>query len=176
MMLDSLINSNIHTFLIKEIRRKLTEMEKTNWKIQFCWIKAHIRIQGNELAGTLPKEAATNSDITECYKKVPKSVVISEFNGISLEKWQREWDQTTKGEITKEFFPVVADILSMKINITQNFTSMVTGHGNIKSYLHLFKIIETPLCPCGTKDQRIDHLLLECELLNKERDSLISTV
>jgi hypothetical protein len=105
-----------------------------------------------------------------------KSVVISELNGISLEKWQREWDQTTKGEITKDYFPIVADRLSVKINITQNFTSMVTGHGNIKSYLHQFKIIETPLCPCGTKNQTIDHLLFECELLNKERDSSISTV
>ena len=29
---------------------------------------------------------------------------------------------------------------------------------------------------CGTKDQTIDHLLFECELLNKERDRLILTV
>ena len=53
---------------------------------------------------------------------------------------------------------------------------MVTGHGNIRSYLHRFKIIDTPTCPCGTKDQTIDHLLYECELLNKERDSLKSSV
>ena len=53
---------------------------------------------------------------------------------------------------------------------------MVTGHGNIRSYLHRFKIIQTPICPCGTKDQTIDHLLFECELLNKERDTLILTV
>jgi hypothetical protein len=59
--------------------------------------------------------------------------VISELNGISVEEWQREWDQTTKGEIIKEYFPVVADRLSMKINITQNLTSMVKGHGNITS-------------------------------------------
>ena len=59
----------------------------------------------------------------------------------------------------------------MKINITHNLTTMVTGHGNIKSY---FKIIETSACPCGNKDQTIDHLLLECELLQRERDSLIS--
>ena len=64
----------------------------------------------------------------------------------------------------------------MKINITQNFTTMVTGHGNISSYLHRFKITETPTCPCGTADQTIDHWLFECELLNKERDNLISTV
>ena len=115
-------------------------------------------------------------DIIECYKKVPKSVVLSELGGIRVEKWQREWDQTTKGAITKEYFSVVAEKLQMKINITQNFTTMVTGHGNIRSYLHRFKIIETPICSCGTAEQTIDHVLFECALLNKERDSLITTV
>jgi hypothetical protein len=86
------------------------------------------------------------------------------------------WDQTTNGEITREYFPVVAERLQMNINITQNFTTMVTGHGNIRSYLHRFKIIETPVCPCSSTDQTIDHLLFECELLNKERDQLISTI
>jgi len=102
--------------------------------------------------------------------------VISALVEMSVEKWQRKWDQTTKGKITKEYFPIVADRLNMKINITHNFTSMVTGHRNIRSYLHRFKTLETPTCPCGTKDQTRDHLLYECEVLNKERDSLISTV
>jgi len=176
MTLDSLKNSNIHMFFIEEIRRKLTEMGKINWKIQFCWVKAHVEIQGNLLADTLAKEAVMKADIIECYKKVPKSVVMSELGGMSVVKWQREWDQTTKGEITKEYFPVFADRLKMKINITQNCTTMVTGHGNIRSYLHCFKIIETPICPCGTTDQTIDHLLFECELLNKERDKFISRI
>jgi hypothetical protein len=104
------------------------------------------------------------------------TTLIQYNNCISVEKWQREWGQITKAEITKAYFPVVADRLSMKINITQNFTSMIMGHGNIKSYLHRFKITETRLCPCGTEDQTKDHLLFECELLNKERHSLISTV
>jgi ribonuclease HI len=87
MTLDSLKNSKIHTFLIEEMRRKLTEMGKINWKIQLCWVKAHIGIHGNELADTLAKEAATNADIIECYKKVLKSVVISELGEISVEQW-----------------------------------------------------------------------------------------
>jgi ribonuclease HI len=152
MTLDSLKNSKIYTFLIEEIRRKLTKMEKINWKIQLCWVKVHVGIQGSELADTLAKEAVTNADITECYKKVPKSVVISELGEISVKKWQREWDQTTKEKIIKEYFPIVSDRLNMKINITRNFTSMVRGHANIISYLHRFKILETPTCPCGTKD------------------------
>jgi ribonuclease HI len=103
MTLDSLKNSKIHTFLIEEIRRKLMQVGKINWKIQLCCVKAHIEIQGNELADTLAKEAATNTDIMECYKKVPESVVRSELGEKSVEKWQRDWDQTTKGQITKEY-------------------------------------------------------------------------
>jgi hypothetical protein len=53
---------------------------------------------------------------------------------------------------------------------------MITGHGNLKSYLHKFQIIESPTCPCGTTDQTIDHLLFQCDLLGKERDKLISGV
>jgi ribonuclease HI len=176
MTVDSLKNNNILTFLMEEIRRKEAEMGKINWKIQFCWVKAHARIQGNELADTLTKEAATNADIRECYKKVPKSVVLSELGGICDERWQREWDQTAKGAISNEYFQVVAERLKTQINITQNFTTMVTGHGNVRSYLHRFKIIETPICPCGTAAQTIDQLLFECELLNKERDNLKSTI
>jgi hypothetical protein len=71
-------------------------MGKVNWNIQFCRVKAHIGIPGNELAGTLAKEAATDKGIIECYKKVPKGVVTSELGGKSVEKWQREWDQTTR--------------------------------------------------------------------------------
>jgi len=145
MTLDSLKNSNIHTYLIEETRRKVAEMGEIKWKIQLCWVKDHVGIQGNETADTLAKEAATNADIMECYKKVPKSVVLSEVGGMSVQKWQGEWDKTTKGAITKEYFPVVAERLKMKINITQNFTTMVTGHGNIGSYLHRFKISETPI-------------------------------
>ena len=77
-------------------------MGKINWKIQICWVKAHAGIQGNELADTHSKEATTNEDITECYKKVPKSEVVSELEVISIKKWQSEWDQTTNGETTKE--------------------------------------------------------------------------
>jgi hypothetical protein len=38
----------------------------------------------------------------------------------------------------------------MKITFTPNFTAMVTAHGKTRSYLHRFKIIESPVCP-GTR-------------------------
>jgi hypothetical protein len=53
---------------------------------------------------------------------------------------------------------------------------MVTGHGNIKSYLYRFKIIQTPNCPCGNDNQTTDQLLLECALLQEDRERLIAAV
>jgi hypothetical protein len=83
-----------------------------------------------------------------------------------------ELDPYNKGTNYKR----VEERLKLKINLTSKFTTMVTGHGNIRSYLYRFKILETPICSCGTEDQTIDHLLYECERLNKERDKLISKV
>jgi hypothetical protein len=61
---------------------------------------------------------------------------LSELNDHSVAKWQSEWYNKTKGAIMKSFSPKIADRLKMKINVTPNLTSMVTGHGDIKSYLH----------------------------------------
>jgi hypothetical protein len=174
--LDSLSNNSIHTFLIEEIRRKVYEMENKDWKIRFRWIKGHAGTWGNELADQLAKEAAANKDIPESYSRVPKSVIKSELEATSVQKWQREWDNTTKGKITKDYFPEEAGRLNTKIHNTQNLTTIITGHGNIKTYLHRFKIIDSPKCPCGHNEQTTEHLLLDCTLLNKERNRLISAV
>ncbi len=84
----------------------------------------------------------SSTDTPESYDNVPKSVVKSELEVLSFEKWQREWDQSTKGQITKQYFPDITARLNMKINLTHNFTLLVTRHGNINSYLHRFKISE----------------------------------
>jgi len=42
----------------------------------------------------------------------------------------------------------------MRLNMTHNITSMITGRGNIRSYLHRFQVIDTPPCPRGNEDQK----------------------
>ena len=87
----------------------------------------------------------------------------------ALKKWQREWVQTTKRRTTKEYFPYVAERLKMKLQLTQNFTTIVTGHGKTREYLQRFKIIEKSTCPCGKGDQTTDHIIYvyTCEMLTE---------
>ena len=99
-----------------------------------------------------------------------------DLENTSVETLQREWDTTTKGRITKDYFPKVEKRLHTKIYLTQNLTTMVTGNGNIKSYLHRFKIIDAPNCPCGNDKQTTAYILLECTILHKDRERLKAAV
>jgi len=76
----------------------------------------------------------------------------------------------------KQFFPIIKDRLTTKIKLTPNFTAIVTAHGKTKTYLHRFKIIESPECPCGGGNQTVDHLLYNCTKLQTERVKLISNI
>jgi len=161
-----------HPYIAEEIRGKITEMKESDWKTTHYWVKAHTGKGGNELADTLAKWAATNKNIQESYNKIPKSVVMKDLEEENVKKWQRKLTQTTKGRTTKEYFPDVSERLKMKLQLTQNFTAIVSGHEKTRDYLHRFKIIEEPTCPCGKGDQKTDHTIYAWERLTKKRDRL----
>jgi hypothetical protein len=81
-----------------------------------------------------------------------------------------------KWSTTKQFFPIIKDRLTTKINLTPNFTAIVRAHGKTKAYLHRFKIIESPECPCDGGNQTVDHLIYDCTKLHRKREKLISNV
>jgi hypothetical protein len=45
---------------------------------------------------------------------------MSELTEIGIKAWQRQWVQTTKGAIKKEYFPVVNERLKKTSNVHQN--------------------------------------------------------
>jgi hypothetical protein len=94
----------------------------------------------------------------------------------SIAKWQIQWDRTTKGSTTKQFFPIFKDRLTTKIKLTPNFTAIVTVHGKTKAYLHRFIIIESPECPCDDGNQTVDRLLYDCTKLQREWEKLIGNI
>ena len=62
--LDSIKNVNNSSYLIEEIRKRLSKLERSSWTVAFSWVKAHAGILGNELADQLAKAAARGKDKT----------------------------------------------------------------------------------------------------------------
>jgi hypothetical protein len=140
----------------------------------FTWIKAHAGNSGNELADQLTKDAVNNNLI--CFNKVPKSEIICQETQRSLAKWQNQWNISTIGQVTKDYFPDITERLKKKINLTPNLMAMMTAHGKKKAYLHHFKIIQSPECICTEGDQTVDHLIYDSGKLEKEREKLIAHI
>jgi hypothetical protein len=61
-------------------------------------------------------------------------------------------------------------------NLNQKVTTIITGHGNICSYLHRLKIIGSAECHCKHGIQTVDYLIFQCNSLNKERETLKKSV
>jgi hypothetical protein len=75
------------------------------------------------------------------------------------------------GANTKEFFPHTGRRLAVNLNLSPKVTTIMTGHGNIRSYLHRLKIIGTRV-----PIQTVDHLILQCNRLKNEKEILKNSV
>ena len=110
----------------------------------FNWVKAHVGIQRNEMADRLAKKAATEDIGETVYDKISRETIITEGKENGITKWQGQWTSSTKGVISKLFFPYIGERVKTTIPISAEFTAMVTGHGLTRSYLNKFKIIPNP--------------------------------
>ena len=91
-------------------------------------------------------------------------------------QWQSEWNVTTKGEITKIFFPDIGVRISKRLPMRVKLATIVTGHGTLRSYYHRFKIKDYPECVCRMGLQTANHLLWEYEHLTTQREALKNRV
>ena len=91
-----------------------------------------------------------------------------------MDKWQRDWNQTTKGKTTKEYFPSVAETENeenndqLQIHNHDHGTRKQTPIYTALRYLtHRHAYVE--------KQIRQRTTYSECKLLEKQRDTLRST-
>ena len=151
-------------------------MENQNRKIEFNWIKAHAGHHGNGTSRPNSERGSNQQWYQRVLHKDPKEygkARIKRLHCNKVAKWMGHYNKRCNYQ---KFSPKIADMLNLKINVTPNFTTMVTGHGNIKAYLFKYTIKGSPICSCKRGEQTIDHILYECELVEQERDRIKAAV
>ena len=93
--LDSIKNLNNHSHLIEEIRKRLLNLERSDWTVVFSRVKAHTGILGNELADQLAKAAARDNHETVSYNRVPMSTLHRELEETKL-NWKKRWKKAQR--------------------------------------------------------------------------------
>jgi hypothetical protein len=78
---------------------------------------------------------------TELLCNIQKNAIKNKTREECISKWQRQLEETTKGAITKDFFPSVERRLAVNLHLNLKVTTIMKGHGNIRSYLHRLNII-----------------------------------
>jgi hypothetical protein len=125
------------------------------------------------LADSLAKKAAMEDKEEIVYKKIPRESIITEQMQSGITRWQEQWASSTKGAVSKLFFPQIKERLKITLPISAEFTAMVTGQGLTRSYLNRFKIIPNSTCPCRLKEeQTINHIIFNCTQLENQRSTL----
>jgi len=77
------------------------------------------------MADRLAKRAATE-DIGEIvYDRIPRETIITEGKENGLTKWQEQWRSSTKGAVSKLFFPYIKERMKTMVPISAEFTAMV---------------------------------------------------
>ena len=88
----------------------------------------------------------------------------------SMEQHRERERERERRTLCPSVFPVVELRLKMKI---PEFTAIITGHGETKSYLHRFKLADNTTCPCNEGVQTPEHIIFDCKILETQRSSLI---
>ena len=96
-------------------------------------------------------------------------------------EWQRSWDRQSEGgansyyclkpKVPNERFHSVG-----KKRVEAKLIRVQTGHSRLRDHFNKLFPDESPNCQCGNNRQTVNHIMLDCHLLQKEREDLMDKV
>ncbi|XP_067118884.1 uncharacterized protein [Centruroides vittatus] len=175
--IQQLIKINTSLPIVKNSLSHFKTLTKNNINISINWIKGHSGDLGNERANLLARSAPNSSGQT-CYSKISTTYLKSKINSIFLEEWQARWDSADTGRLTHNFIPDInAWIKNPHHSTTFQLTQLLTGHGNLKTYLRRFLGKTDNFCKCNLNEEEdTQHIIYHCPLYTMQRRTLIEAV
>ena len=142
------------------------------------WIKAHIGLDGNELADRYAKQGAANTDI-QIHSLVTRNEIKNKIEDACNNHWGAKWNLYKHCRQTKNFYPIPSPQLYRKTaqlsrSSLSTLIKIVTGQNNL-NYLtnKIFPELTDQCRFCEEEEETFIHLLNECPVFNTFRNDLL---
>lgn len=167
--LTALQNWNNNNTLITEIKQKIVNMLKDNYKFELIWIPSHQGIVRNEKADNEARSAIYENQSTLLNKTTP--VELRKYINSKIKiNWDHYWkvnNNTKLLDVRKSIFDKSpSPFVCRKEQVI--ITRLRIGHTNM-THIHLITKTERNKCKCGL-DLTVLHLLIECTAFVKEKE------
>ncbi|XP_072400886.1 uncharacterized protein [Diabrotica undecimpunctata] len=153
-LIQQLYNGNNRNKYIIKIKKNLETLTKHN--ILYTITKINRNEQGHKIAHNLANQAQNTITITT--KDDIKQIKLN----TKLEKWQQDWNTTTKGRKT---YNIIQQVRLTDPKFNWKTTQLLTGHGHTQEYYQRFNLRDTNgnCTHCNTtEDQR--HIINDCTI------------
>ena len=157
--------------LIQKAQEWLFRLAVKHKDIHFCWVPAHVGIQGNEEADIEAKEAASLDKIQ--FDAIPHSDMKGPFRGYILRKWQERWSSPLLAN-NKKYFKIRNSIDPWPSSYLPNrryevvLTRLRVGHTRL-THKYLLEGSSAPVCAYCGRVLTVEHILVHCKQYMAER-------
>jgi hypothetical protein len=169
-------------YLVSAIQH-LQNLTYRGHQVEFRWIPAHEGTQGNELADATAKEAALAETTTPEHPDhlqnryiILASAVKRRIRQRAKQAWEAAWWKERGARSTKRLIgpkQVGKGALQYWEGLRKATSSVLiqlrTGKIGLAGYLSKINARDSPRCDCNLGNQTVPHVLLECPLLQEER-------
>jgi ribonuclease HI len=133
---------------LPQLARALHQLN-TACRVAIQWIPAHCGIPGNEKADKLAKQGAKSEQTNTSVSYSEKVAIIKALMKPKPEK--DAYHQLDRPE---------------QVTIVR----LRSGHNRLNSHMYRkYKLVQSPLCPCGEEEQTTEHVLQRCMRYNQQR-------
>ena len=150
--------------LVKEINETYTQLSNKGVRVEICWIPAHCGILGNDIADQLAKDATSHMHAA-IETKLGQSEMIAELKQLQKVKWDEIYKNSNKAAFTKSFIP---SVIHNKIHLSGINAKRIRFILNNPR----FKAMQDKKCDVCSQEKTTEHVLINCQIHNKERDQL----
>ncbi|KAJ3571479.1 hypothetical protein NPX13_g5362 [Xylaria arbuscula] len=174
-------------YLLKEITRRIQDLQENGLPVEIRWIPAHKGIPGNEEADQAAKEATgwrengTRGQRAEQPEELfSLKATLKTWNHKEAKRhWEMSWRIETKGRTTFRYTPKPTQkVLELHKDLSKRHSAILvqlrTEKIGLRDFLFKRKVpdITDPKCSCGERRQTVLHVLFQCrqfkDLRNQE--------